>query len=60
MARHREDPPPDPRCDACGATDMPLEPAIIQGVPVLMCVHPVTCRMRAQANGTYLRGSVQS
>lgn len=58
MARHREEPPPLlVRCDACGTTDQPLEPAIVEGHTVVMCVHPVACRMRAQAKGIYLVGS---
>ena len=54
MTRRREDSPSaPPRCDACGATDVPLEPAIVAGMPVQMCVQPAACRMRAQAKGTW-------
>lgn len=42
------------RCDACGATEPPpLEPAVVEGVPVVMCADPVMCRMRAQKRGMW-------
>lgn len=43
----------DARCNGCGATDQPLEK--LPGLGLIACVDPVTCRLRAQGQGTWKR-----
>jgi len=54
--RDRGETKPPEQCDGCGATPPePLEARVIQGVPLVMCVNPTTCRLRAQARGRWMR-----